>query len=285
VADQGGDVDLPLGDQPQEGLLEALDAPAVRQLRGDSADLGADELHAVVVELISQAQADAVALVEAGGDHAAAHGDRAQGLVQGRVGAADLDGEVGAEMGGGLADAFGDRIGAGVECVMCAIPLGGLQAAVQCVDGGHPGAVELREPGGEQADDALAEHGDVLAEVDIAGQDGVVSDSADPGEGAGQGLEPGGQGVAGHALGGDDALAAVSPDAPHQVAGVRHPGGAGQVRGDLDDLADLGVAPSGHRVLDAGRALPKEPGLGVPGARQVGVGAPVGGELGAGRDA
>ncbi len=69
VAHQGVDVHLALGDQAQEGLLEAFDGPAVRQLGRDAADLGADQLDPVVVELVAEAQADAVALVEAGGHH------------------------------------------------------------------------------------------------------------------------------------------------------------------------------------------------------------------------
>lgn len=236
-----------------------------------------------MVELVAQAQSDAVALVEAGGHDASAGRDGAEGLVQGRVGAADLDGDVGAEAAGGFTDAFGDGVGPGVEGGVGAVALRGLQAPVEGVDGGDAGAVELGEAGGEQTDDALAEDGGVLAEVDVGGQDGVVGDGADAGEGAGEGLEAGGEGVADHAFGGDDAFAAVSPDAPDQVAGAGQAGEAVEVGGGLDDLADLGVAPAGHGVLDAGGALAEQAGLGIPGARQVRIRAAVRGEFGAGR--
>lgn len=100
--------------------------------------------------------------------------------------------------------------------------------AVEGVDGGDAGAVELGEAGGEQADDALSEDGDLFAEVDVGGQHRVVRDGTDPGESARQRLQAHRQGVSGHPFGGHDALAAVAPDAPDQVAHDGHARDPGQ---------------------------------------------------------
>ncbi len=150
--------------------------------------------------------------------------------MQGGIGAADLDGEVGAESAGGLADAFGDLVGAGVERGVGAVPAGGVEADVEGVDGGDTGAAQLGQSGGEQADDALPEDGDVLAEVDVAYQDGVVGDGADPGEGARQRVESGREGVTDDTLGGDDTLAAMPPYAPYEVTSGKRSGHAVQFR-------------------------------------------------------
>lgn len=123
---------------------------------------------------------------------------------------------------GGLADAFGDAVGAGVQGVPCSVGSGRGEPVVEGVDRGDPGAVELSKARGEEADHTLAEYGDVLAEVDVGSQYGVVRDGADPGEGPCQRFEPGGQCVSHHALGRHDALAAVTPDTPDHIAGHRH---------------------------------------------------------------
>ena len=148
------------------------------------------------------------------------------------------------------------------------------------VHGDHLGTAEDREPGGQQADHALTEDRDPVAEPGLGREHGVEGDRADAREGAGDGVVRGPGPVADRG-GRDDGLAAVTPDAVHHVAD----GGRPDVVGDLDHLTDLGVPPPLHRVGEGRVAVHEQPAVGVPGARQVRVRAAVGGELRAGRDA
>jgi hypothetical protein len=167
-----------------------------------------------------------------------------------------------------------------VEDVRRAERGGLLPAGGDPVDGDDPRAAANRELGGDQAEHALPEHGDGLADVNIRGEHGVERDGADTGEGAGQGIEPGREHPSLDLLDRQHDLARVAPQPPH--------GGAEQgrvgVRSQLDDLADLAVAP--HRVrVGAHRCLVDEqPAVGVPAPVQVRVGAPIEREFGAGGD-
>ncbi len=76
----------------------------------------------------------------------------------------------------------------------------------------------------------------------------------------------------------DDRLRPVPPRAPDDVAGAD----ARYAVAHLRHLADLLVAPAVDRVLDGGRAGQEQPPVRVPRLVQVGVGPPVGGELGTG---
>src|SRR5690606_5113854 len=96
MADEVADVGLAPVHDLHEGALAPLDVPPVRQPGGDAADLGGDELHLVVVELLAQPEPGALTLVEAGRDDPAAAPHGADGLLQTVVAAAQLDRGVGA---------------------------------------------------------------------------------------------------------------------------------------------------------------------------------------------
>ena len=134
-------------------------------------------------------------------------------------------------------DAHVERLGGAV------LP-GELQAGRDGVGGDHPRAAQHGQAGGEQADDALAEDGDLVAEVDVGGVHGVERDGADAGEDAGDRVGAGWQRVADELGGGDHGLAAVAPDAPDEAADGR----AGDVGRRLHHLTDLLVAPAAERV-------------------------------------
>src|SRR5919112_351518 len=82
--------------QAHDRALEPVAVPAVAEAGADAGHLRADELDAVVVELLAQGEPGALALEEPGRHHPGVVGGGADGLVQGPVGPGDLDRHVGA---------------------------------------------------------------------------------------------------------------------------------------------------------------------------------------------
>jgi hypothetical protein len=285
VGDQPDGVDLAVDGEPEEGPVEPGLVPPPRDGRRHPADLRADQAYAVVVEFVAEPQPDAVALIEASRDHPAVDRDRADRVVQRPVGAADLDGHVGAATVGEPAQLRPDHAVAGVDDGAGAVLQGLLEAAGDRVDRHHRAAGEPDEPGGEQPQHALAEHGDGLAEVDVRGEHRVQRDRAHPREGRRDRIEAVRERAAAQLLGGHDRLPAVTPDAPDLCADRWHGGVVGDIGGDFDHLAHLRVPEPGHRVAEAAGVVDEQPQPGIPGLVEVGVRAAVGGQFGAGRDA
>ena len=84
--------------------------------------------------------------------------------MQGAVAAAELDGRVDAAAGPLPHDRPGPTLGVGRDGLDAPIVAGHLEPAGQHVDGDHVGAGERGQTGGEQADDALTEHREPVAQ-------------------------------------------------------------------------------------------------------------------------
>jgi hypothetical protein len=201
--------------------------------------------------------------------------------VQRSVRAADLDADIGTTAAGQVLDPLAGVVGDGVERHGSPAVERLLAAGGDALDGHDRRSAPYGELGGDQAEHALPEHGDRLADVDVGGEHRVQRDGADAGERAGQRVEAGGQQPAADQIARQHDLAAVAPQPPHRRAEQRRIGAVTE----LDDLADLAVAPRAVRIAatHAG-AVDEQPPLRVEPPVEVGVGAAVEGELGAGGD-
>ena len=111
VRDQRLELEPTLHAQVDHRLLQTGDRPALgEEPRGDVRDLGRDELDAIVVELLAEAEAGRVALLEAGGDDTGRVGSRANRLVQRGGRAGQLDDDVCAAAVRELLDRLGDGL-------------------------------------------------------------------------------------------------------------------------------------------------------------------------------
>ena len=279
MGDQRQRVQPAAGAQLHHGGVQALPGPPAAQHRRHRADLGRHQADPVVVELLAEPERSGRPLVEAGGDHGAVDPGTADRLVQRGVDPGQLDHPVGAAAVGLLPhverDVTVDQHRDGPEL------LRPLQPRRQGVDGDHLDALARQQLGGEQADHALTEDHHRLAEEGSGREHGVQGNRADPVEGADHRVEAGREPVPVQPLDRDDGVGPMPPHPPDHV--VRRE--AGHVGPDRLHPTDLGVAPDVHRVGERRFPGEEQRHLGVPAPVQVGVGAPVGGQLGAGRDA
>ncbi len=243
VADQRRHVDLAGGDEREEGPVQPLLAPALRELRADAADLGRHELHPVVVELLAEPQAQPVALVEAGGDDPAADGAAADRLVQRAVGAADLDADVGAAAAGELLDPLADVVGDRVEDVRRAERGGLLAAGGDGVDG-DDAARRCRSASRVASSPSTPwpKTATVSPRWTSAASTALSATAPTRAKVPASGSSPAGQHAVRRSCSTGSTTSPRWPQMPHTVGAEQASGSASGAQ--LDDLADLGVAPA-----------------------------------------
>ena len=150
-------------------------------------DLGGDELHPVVVELLAEPKPDAVTLVEAGRDDPAAARPTVRIASCSARSAASLDGGIGAAAAGRLAQQAAGRrrrLGGVEDGVGAELQRDLERGCSTCPRRTDAGAAQGGQPGREQADDPWPKIATWFAELDVGGEDGVERDRADPGEDA-----------------------------------------------------------------------------------------------------
>lgn len=191
MRDEREELDAAVGDQAHEGCAQAQPIPAVLERGADPRDLRADDGDPVVVRLLSKVKLRRAALIEAHGHDAGGVGACPHGGVQRGVRARGLDADICPAPARQVLDQLRRGAGAAVDGGRACQALPKLQARRQQIDGDHMGAGEPRQLRDDLPDDAHAEDGDRLVQVDLRVEDAVKGDRADVREDAEDRLDVG----------------------------------------------------------------------------------------------
>jgi hypothetical protein len=281
VGDKGGDGEAALDSQPDRGAGEPVAVPAVLQVRRNAGYLRADQLHPVVVELLPQVQPSAVALKEAADADAGVVGDGSDRLLQSAVVPGHLEHDVGTAPIRELPHVFRDTSRARVERDVCPELERERATSGDAVDDDDPPSVETRELSDELSRDPEAEHDDRLTDMDVGIEHDGEGDRPDVGEDSDAGIDGRIQDAGRCDRRREDGGRAVTPRSPHPVAERN----TVCFFADFDHLPDFLIAEAGERIARFLAAGLEQPGLRIPGLREIGGAPPVASQLGAGRDA